>query len=276
MNKLLAIANRRVRALGWLKFSESIRYRVKVAKCYRRNRQFELVHPAFKTPPRELAFDAYSAPDWDFYKTSGEGTAAFLAALIKQYQSSSLDDLRVLEWGCGPARVIRHLPGILGTGTEVSGSDYNEKSISWCSQNIPGVTFLTNDLNPPLKASENYFDVCYSISVFTHLSNDVCRAWVEEIYRVLRPGGIFIATTNGESKLADLFSDEIEKYRSEGAVVRGNFEEGKKMYFACHSPKYLTENLFKSFEVLEHRPASFPFTAQDMWVLRKPVKPGSK
>ncbi|WP_301102996.1 class I SAM-dependent methyltransferase [Propionivibrio sp.] len=269
VNKFLAMTNRAIRELGLLNASENIRYFAKVIRCYWPNRQFKSAHPEFKTPPRELAFDAYSAPDWDFYKTSGEGTAAFLATLIKQYQSSSPDGLKVLEWGCGPARVIRHLPGVLGAGTDVSGSDYNEKSITWCSRNIPGVTFLTNELNPPLKLSGNCFDVCYSISVFTHLSNDVCRAWVKEIYRVLKHGGIFITTTNGESKLEDLFPDEIEKYRSEGVVVRGNFEEGKKMYFACHSPKYLAENLFKCFEVLEHRSANFPFTAQDMWVLRK-------
>lgn len=227
-------------------------------------------NPGFVTPPRELAFDAYSAPDWNFYKSSGEGTADFLADLIRHHLGSQAG-IKVLEWGCGPARVIRHLPRALGNGAEVSGSDYNQASITWCSQCIKDVIFETNGLNPPLKASDNYFDVCYSISVFTHLSDQVCKSWAEEIFRVLKPGGFFITTTNGESKLADLFDDEIEKYRTEGIVVRGNFKEGKKMYFTCHSPKYLADELFKRFDVVEHRPASFPFTAQDMWVLRKPA-----
>lgn len=270
MNKLLATTNRAIRELGLLYVSEKLRYFAKVARCYGSNKRFEKEYPEFRTPPPELAFDAYSAPDWDFYKRSGEGTADFLSSLIRQYLEAR-NGIKVLEWGCGPARVIRHLPSVLGDGAEVSGSDYNAASIAWCAKNIPHVKFMTNDLNPPLKSGENSFDVCYSISVFTHLSDEVCRAWVDEIYRVLKPGGIFITTTNGESKLADLFDDEIERYRLEGVVVRGNFEEGKKMFFACHSPHYLSGDLFKRFEVLQHQPASFPFTAQDLWVLRKPA-----
>jgi uncharacterized membrane protein len=77
-------------------------------------------------------------------------------------------------------------------------------------------------------------------------------------------------TTNGDSFLAKLLPDEIETYKSKDVVVRGNVEEGKRAFSSCQSPAYLREKLSERFEVLELNPASFPYTGQDMWVLRKP------
>jgi hypothetical protein len=56
-----------------------------------------------------------------------------------------------------------------------------------------------------------------------------------------------------------------------GILIRGDFEEGKKMFWACHSPKYIREKLFKEFVVLEYLPEGFPHTSQDCWILRKPA-----
>lgn len=63
--------------------------------------------------------------------------------------------------------------------------------------------------------------------------------------------------------------DELEIYQKEGLFIRGNIEEGKKMFWACHSPSYVTEVLFTNFEVLEHLPGEFPYTAQGYWILRR-------
>ena len=59
-----------------------------------------------------------------------------------------------------------------------------------------------------------------------------------------------------------------KKYESAGIVVSGKYEEGKKMFLARHSPKYIRETLLASFEILEHVPLGFPFMKQDYWVAR--------
>ena len=56
-----------------------------VAKLYRKTRLFRSLNPNFKVPPKALAYDAYSAPDWDFYKKSGIQTAAFLLNVAQRY-----------------------------------------------------------------------------------------------------------------------------------------------------------------------------------------------
>ena len=80
----------------------------------------------------------------------------------------------------------------------------------------------------------------------------------QKIYQLLKPGNIFITTTNGESKLKDLFEDEIDKYRVDNFVVRGNYAEGKKMFFSCQSPHYLTDKVFSCLGVQLFRCASVP------------------
>lgn len=256
---------RKSRLLG---VAEKFRYLYKSRSLEKSNKRFIQAYPDFKLPPPLLAFDAYSAPDWDFYKRSGEGTAHFLKETTARYFGNNLQT--IYEWGCGPARVIRHLPGKLGSHVEVFGSDYNPDTIAWCRNNIPGIHFSLNQLSPPLDFADASFDFIYSISVFTHLSESTGLQWANELQRVLRPGGILLITTSGSNAYeTELLSTERKKYDAGGVVVRGDYEEGKKMYLARHNPKYVRETLLRQFNILEHVSAGFPFIEQDYWLAQK-------
>ncbi len=158
-----------LRDSGLMTLADTLRYPFSVLKYYRKERLFNARNPGFKVPPRILAFDAYSAPDWDFYKLSGSETATFLSATARRYLPQNAK-LRVLEWGCGPARVIRHIPSYFGSEVEVYGTDYNRDTIGWCSENIPDVVFCLNGLRPPLQFGEAFFDFVYSISLCANIS----------------------------------------------------------------------------------------------------------
>jgi hypothetical protein len=90
------------------------------------------------------------------------------------------------------------------------------------------------------------------------------------LYRITCPGAVLVISTNGDSRINFLLPHELANYKATGIVIRDKFEEGKKMFWACHSPKYLKERLFKDFAILDYLPEGFPYTGQDMWVLRKP------
>src|SRR5258708_24375889 len=170
-NKILRVKIQALlRRVGLLPLTEHLRYRLKVWSLQKQNNSFIEKNPDFNLPPAFLAFDAYSAPDWNFYKTSGEGTAMFLANEIINKHFKQQSSVSVYEWGCGPARVVRHLASKLSNQAIVYGSDYNKETINWCTNNIPRVSFSLNKLNPPLDYEDNKFDFIYSISVFTHLS----------------------------------------------------------------------------------------------------------
>ena len=264
------VVGRILRVSGLLSATDKLRYFASIARLQRRNRKFVSANPGFRLPPKALAFDAYSAPDWAFYKRSGLETAAFLSEISRKYLVA-VPEINVFEWGCGPARVIRHLPTAFGADAQIYGSDFNEATIAWCRDTIPRVTFVRNALrpDPPLPFERDFFDFIYSISVFTHLSESTSQRWILELHRVARPGGVLVITTNGDSLQYKMLPDELRSYRTSGIVIRGKIREGKKMFSACHSPRYLREILFKDFDVMEHVPGAFPHTAQDFWVLRK-------
>lgn len=221
-------------------------------------------------PPVHLAFDAYDAPKWKFYKESGDATARFIKELTEKYFDSNRPVKSIYEWGCGPGRVIRHLPKQFGDFVEIHGSDYNAETIEWCKKNIPGVHFDLNELAPPLIYFDNKFDFIYCISVFTHLSEENGLKWAQELFRILKHGGILILTTLGENSFnTELLPGEKTKYINKGIIVRGKYTEGRKMYLTFHNPEYVRQTLLKKFEVLEHIPNGFPYVSQEYWVARK-------
>ena len=276
---------RTLRTVGLLTAVEKAHFLFLNRRQRRKNVLFSRANPNFMVPPEALAYDAYAWIDWDLYRKSGTEAAVFLAQVAHRHLSAN-GPLRVLEWGCGPARVIRQIPRAFGakfgTKTEVYGSDYNKDTIKWCSESIHEVNFNLNGLEPPLPYDSGFFDFVYSISVFTHLSESVSRAWVEELLRITHSGSILAITMQGDAYLEKLLPDEVEAYRSQGIVLRGNVTEGSRIFSAFHSKEYLTTQLFRNLEVLEFIPAwtvyedqnggqlPAPNQGQDIWILRKP------
>jgi SAM-dependent methyltransferase len=171
-NKVIQRIQYILRSVGLLNFVEKFRFISSGLKNARENSSFKIKNPNYKLPPQYLAYDAYSAPDWNFYKISGQKTAIALSEIAKHHMNNNRIT-NILEWGCGPARVTRHIHNAFGYETKVYGSDYNSESIKWCGKNIPDITFVLNNLLPPLPFDSSAFDFVYAISVFTHLSESV-------------------------------------------------------------------------------------------------------
>jgi SAM-dependent methyltransferase len=167
--------------------------------------------------------------------------------------------------------VIRHLRGALaGRTVELSGADYNPASVVWCQSHLNGVKFRHNGLEPPLPFEAGAMDVLYAISVFTHLSAEGHRRWIDEVFRVVRPSGIMIVTTHGDACLDRLLPHEQERYRAGNLVVRGGVEEGSKCFVAYHPPAYVRERLLQGADVVAHLPSPMAYQmVQDVWVARK-------
>jgi len=114
----------------------------------------------------------------------------------------SFDDKRVLDFGCGAGRVLRQLLAEGEAAAEFWACDIHAPSIEWINANLaPPFRAISCGTWPPLELPDASFDLIYSVSVFSHLS-DNASAWLLELRRLLRPDGVLIATYQGPSMWA--------------------------------------------------------------------------
>jgi SAM-dependent methyltransferase len=109
-------------------------------------------------------------------------------------------NMRVLDFGCSSGRVLRHFEDQhRSLGWALSGVDVQARPIEWMRQHFPAhfQVFVGNTI-PHLPFEDNTFDVIYGFSVFTHIKYQ-WDAWILELRRILRPGGIFAQTIHTEN-----------------------------------------------------------------------------
>lgn len=112
-----------------------------------------------------------------------------------------LASARVLDWGCGHGRVIRHFHQQRRVA-ETWAVDIDSENVGWLAANFPGISASAVPLVPPTDLPSNHFDLVYGISVMTHLTDDVQQAWLAELRRILKPGGIALLTFGGPASAA--------------------------------------------------------------------------
>ena len=258
-----------LRKFRLLRLADYLMFLRDALKNRKSNQSFLKEHPGFIAPPAHLAFDAYNHTNWQAYYETGMIHAKLISDLVKEHISG--DQIRICEWGCGPARVIRHLSQIDGFGKiELFGTDYNVQSVKWCRDHIKNVRFMANKLEPTLPLEPGQFDCVYAISIFTHLSEKLHYAWIEELFRIMKPGGILIFTTHGDVAAKRLLPEEKEKYDSGLLVTKSRTKEGKKLFAAYHPPKWVRERLLKNYVVVKHiNDASGYQLGQEVWCVKK-------
>lgn len=257
-----------LRKLGLLQPADYFRFWLEKFRNRKKNRNFLNNNPGVKLPPDYLIYESFQL-DYQKYFSDSEDTARWLAGILRKH--IELSGVKILDWGCGPGRVVRHLSRFTGPQTDFFGTDYNATSIAWCTENLPGIRFNQNSLAARLPYENNFFDVIYGISVFTHLSEKMHFAWFNELFRVLKPGGILLFTTQGENFREKLTANELTAFDEGRLVVRGKTKEGHRTYSAFH-PKKFMEELFAQTEIRKHierKPENGGWLPQDVWILRK-------
>jgi SAM-dependent methyltransferase len=258
---------------------ERLRVVRSVAGTVQDNRKFKAANPDFPLPPYALAFDAYGHTSWPGYLRHGLEHADLIAEKVREFHSGSQDNAErpvILDWGCGPGRVIRQLAGRLAPlEPEIHGADYNPKTIRWCRKNLAGIHFERNGAWPPMPFADRQFDVIYGISVFTHLSEKQHFAWRDELVRLLAPGGLLIITLHGERFVQHLDPQSQASFRNSELVVLARDVEGKREFQAFHPQQWVQKNFAGPLECLQHDERElFDWFHQDIWVLRKPAADG--
>jgi SAM-dependent methyltransferase len=255
------------REIGLMPLFDRIYFFLNRVYFIKKNKRFRKEHPLVKIPPDYMIYESFRM-DYANYYYDGKDTASWLVQQWSSYLPSG--DLKILDWGCGPARVARHLPDLLPR-SKIYGSDYNDQTIDWCKENIRGIEFIKNNLEPPLSFSDHFFDVIYALSVFTHLSQENHYKWIAEMYRLLKPGGIFLLTTQGNIFVDKLMKTEKEKFSQGALVVRDKVKEGHRSFSAFHPKEFMQSIFSDKWKVLKFAEGAMQEWGpeQDTWIIQK-------
>jgi SAM-dependent methyltransferase len=99
----------------------------------------------------------------------------------------------ILDIGCSSGSLVRvlaaHEPGWV-----LHGRDPIQSAVEWASANVTTARFAAMDTKPPLDFADGSLDGVTAISVWSHHRADAARIWMEEVWRILKPGGWFAPT----------------------------------------------------------------------------------
>jgi SAM-dependent methyltransferase len=178
---------------------------------------------------------------------------------------------RVLDFGCGCGRILGWLAQ-RHPGTHFCGTDVDADAIEWCRRNIPVAAFFLNAPQPPLPFDSAYFDVVYCFSIFTHLDERAGDAWLSELKRVIKPGGILILTVHGERSSRRLDKKAAALLRRDGFLhcrshkLRGIVPDWYNTSF--HSRAFIVDRLEALFADVRY--TVVPDGTQDLVTARLP------
>jgi len=228
-------------------------------------------------PPAELQqqFFGREVPFEAFLETGRRCAGALERALAAQSLTMA-GFHRVLDFGCGCARVLRHFAPLF-EGREFHGTDADTATIQWNRAHIPGVTFHQHAAEPPFPFTEREFDCVWSITAFSRLSEASAVRWLYHLQQVLRPGGIALISVHGLFR----FSEDVARGCIRPEAARQFDTRGFTFVDAAGDPRlpdwyqhaFMTEDFARGlfcehFDVLDYLARGI-MDREDLLVLRR-------
>lgn len=226
--------------------------------------------------------EGYYGPDHFSYWASGLNDARHLLDAAAAHGVT--DPACSLDLGCASGRVLRHLV-LERPGMRALGCDINRLHVEWCNRHLPpGGTVFQNHSIPSLPLPDNSVDIASAFSVFTHIEA-LETAWLMELRRILRPGGVAWITVHTELTLREMTPDwplwEPVMKHPEAATKLNAARSfvGDRLVLRWRADRSYSSNIFykieylqttwsRFFDIVEVR-RRYPLF-QDALILRKP------
>ncbi len=248
----------------------------------------ERVFDRFPVPPLRLRARVGAPGERDFVISGRESADEILASLGSVGVGPERLEA-VLDFGCGPARVVPHVAE-RAPNAECFGCDVDPAAIAWATRHHPEIQLSVSAFSPPLPYPDATFDLIYSVSVFSHLDEGLQDRWLTELNRRLRPGGIALLSVHGAYAYEQFRTGAVTtRWCDETAFQRGPLRSeqfafvpyrrsiwnrtdlphvGEEYGLAFHGERYVRERWGALFDVRAILPRAMT-RWQDIVVLRK-------
>ncbi len=156
---------------------------------------------------------------------------------------------RMLDFGCGAGRFLRNTLDWAEIA-EIHGSDLDRPMVEWAAENLcpPIAGIELNGFDPPLAYPDDHFDLVTAFSVFTHLGLNWAE-WLLEVRRVLKPGGLLIASILDEA-CAETLTEVPYEEDAVGMSIWAYANPTIPYVNVLHSHWWLREHWGRAFEIL--------------------------
>lgn len=162
---------------------------------------------AYKMPP---ITNMFKHGNKEKFVQNGTQIFKLLESQILKYKpGEDIAEMDVLDFGCGVGRVI--MPFYHKYKRPNAACDMMPAYMSFLKDQVPGANPIQNSSEPPLPYGDASFDVFYAISVWTHMNWKAGEAWLREVDRLLKPGGLALISVSSYSVL-----DAHRKHRQRG------------------------------------------------------------
>ncbi|MEO0800414.1 MAG: class I SAM-dependent methyltransferase [Pseudomonadota bacterium] len=223
--------------------------------------------------------EGYYGPQHLSYWASG---LRDLNNLLAAADRLGVDVKTFFDIGCASGRVVRHFSA-QRPDIETIGSDINRKHIDWMIRYLSKkLIVFQNHSIPSIPLPDNSVDLISAFSVFTHIEAFE-GAWLMELRRILRPGGIAWVTVHTEHTWLEM-EDDWPLYR--GTAKHPDFAKydrtepfpDERLVFRWHSNRSYSSNTFYKTDYIRENWARYLDVAevhrrlpgyQDVVVLRK-------
>lgn len=213
-----------------------------------KNQKFPVV------PSPRLRHRVHGSVDAKGYIDVGRLSWESIKTILAEHNRPAGEFRDILDFGCGSGRVIRNIP--ISERTSIQGVDIDPVAIRWCQKNLPEYRFTQIAHDPPAPFDRESFDLIFSISVFTHLDEQRQNEWLEELNRLLKPGGILIASVQGDHsrKLRSRQYDMRKGFHFNASERRFFKKDGLPQFYqdTHHTKQYVLQHWSQYFQVMDY------------------------
>lgn len=231
-------------------------------------------------PNQELLYRSTGTRDGKSFYQSGKQSVADIKVALETSNKNLSDFKKVLDFGCGCGRILQELQRHISPDF-LYATDIDEEAINWDKEHFQKIHFSVNQPTPPTEFQDNFFDLVFSHSTFTHMDETYQDKWLRELQRITHSGSYLVLSIHGEYAFKYLELDWY-KHNQNPSLMRNQLEE-KGILFVTddewqnssfpdfyhttfHAPWYIEEHWSNFFNIKAHLPRA-ALNYQDLLVL---------